>query len=833
MREELFIIIDGKRHKLDLSRPSGITLEYVSNMFGDFDKIQASHSYTIKLPYTQTNHQVFELASDVRSDTSRTGAKFSTEYFHNGVPMFTQGNLYLQSASQEGYHCVLTWGELQGLQRIKEHNIPLNELGNYIANPDYTYSDVNADGEVINAESDKLCYLGKFTRYNDFLADRSQIVGSLHKPGVNPFLKAFIYPTDSNILYDKQISSEAPCFFAGKPEGSVNRAFNYEPGKLIKRGIVTTETANEEFTAKTMGKTDSWYVYTRSNRQYHTSAALPPPVATMPYLVKTISDYYGISIRIDDELYERLCVPFITVECSKRVYDPHYVEFKLESAGDDTKALYIQNFKYPSGSDDAARKDYNNYAQSAFIRLRTDGSSYNKQPNILCYRMVTDPTSTKTETYDNYLRFRLLIDGHMEFAKSGISEGDEETNKLYIDVQTLKRNSKEAGDSWATIATLESSFVGRYGFGSGTNTSSFDCIYRFDFREATGNENVESDIFYRWWGYDTADIRFELRWNENVPKARYKEGTFKVRLIHDKISDERYINVFQNLPDITCMDLLKSLGHVIGAYPALSADNGITYIPFTNLRKCIDDNKALDWSSRLLSEDSSEAQLDFSMGDVSTDYAQTNYYLMRNEEVDDNTGETQPNTYGEDAYATRYANIKIQDTTLKTTASVVQLPFFGAFIRNGKAPNIETYDNQSLFTTENGRQYTLDEAEPLLAEIIPVESFNVVFGPNSTPREIDDNTTLGTTYCGIKTWQFPAELGKDPRYSIINSILSSPRLLTISIALSELDLLNLDYSVPVYIDRYNSYFAVIKVVYDTNTGVSKATLIKIPNYDTV
>lgn len=832
MREELFIIIDGKRHKLDLSRPSGITLEYVSNMFGDFDKIQASHSYTIKLPYTQTNHQVFELASDVRSDTSRTGAKFSTEYFHNGVPMFTQGNLYLQSASQEGYHCVLTWGELQGLQHIKEHNIPLNELGNYIANPDYTYTATNADGDIVNAEADKVCYLGEFTTYDSYTANRKQIVGSLHKPGVNPFLRAFVYPSDADVRYNEQIPSEIPCFYKEPVNGEPKHYFRYEPGKLIKRGILTTETANEDFTLNYVGVAQIWPVYTREARKHHTSAGLPPPVAPLPYLVQIIADYYGLTFDINDDLYERLCIPFIKVECSKRVYDPHYVQFCLEHAAGDTKAMYIRNFAYPSGLNASARTEYNNYAQSASIRKRTDESSYNSEPSILSFRNVFDPTPDKTKVYDNYLRFRLLIDGYMEFRRQGVSVGDEESVKPSIEIQTIARPKREAGDAWVTIATLESEYVGREGFASSAEASNYDCLYRFDFRESEGKENIESEIFYSWW--DTSEVRFEFKWgNEDSKHAVYKEGHLKVRLIHDIISDERYINVFQNLPNISCLELLKSIGHIIGAYPALGKNNAITYIPFTNLHSHIVENTAVDWSSRLLSEDSSEEQIEFSVSSISSDYAQKNYYLMQNEEVDSHTGERKVNEFGEDAYATSYANISVSDTTLETAATITQLPFFGAFIRNGEAPDTKTYDNQSLFKTTDGRYYSIDEAEPIIAEIVPIETYNVAYDTGSTLADINDHTTAGDRYCSIQTWQFPSDLSKDPRYALISNILSSPRMLTIKMALNELDLLNIDYSCPVYLDRYNSYFAVVKIVFSTGTGISTVTLIKIPNYDTI
>ena len=67
MIEELYIIRNNKKYRLDLKSPSGITLKFQSNIFGDVSKITASYSYTFKLPMTANNRRLLDNAEDVKN----------------------------------------------------------------------------------------------------------------------------------------------------------------------------------------------------------------------------------------------------------------------------------------------------------------------------------------------------------------------------------------------------------------------------------------------------------------------------------------------------------------------------------------------------------------------------------------------------------------------------------------------------------------------------------------------------------------------------------------------------------------------------------------------
>ena len=127
MYEELYIIKNGERLQLDLSTPSGISLNFKSNLFGDLSKISCSYSYTFKLPMTRRNRQIMENAEDIRQECSMVRKRLKAEFWQNGVNLFSNANLYVSETS-EAYSAVLTWNVNDGLESLKEDDVNLNEL---------------------------------------------------------------------------------------------------------------------------------------------------------------------------------------------------------------------------------------------------------------------------------------------------------------------------------------------------------------------------------------------------------------------------------------------------------------------------------------------------------------------------------------------------------------------------------------------------------------------------------------------------------------------------------------------------------------------------------
>lgn len=114
MVEELYIFDkNGMRRSVDLNSPSGITLKWVSNMFNSLDKVNCSYSYTFKIPMTRHNREVFDFAEDIRHTSGLLGKKLKAEFIQNGIPLFRNGNLYIDKSTADSYSCVFTWGVLK------------------------------------------------------------------------------------------------------------------------------------------------------------------------------------------------------------------------------------------------------------------------------------------------------------------------------------------------------------------------------------------------------------------------------------------------------------------------------------------------------------------------------------------------------------------------------------------------------------------------------------------------------------------------------------------------------------------------------------------------
>lgn len=127
-KEELYIIVNGNRHQIDLESPSGITLKFISNMFNDLSKFCASYSYTFKIPKSRNNVEKFDLIDDIRHESSVYGKRIKCEYYRDGLMLFNNSYLYVSECSNNTYNAVMTWNVIEWLLKIKEDGLSINDL---------------------------------------------------------------------------------------------------------------------------------------------------------------------------------------------------------------------------------------------------------------------------------------------------------------------------------------------------------------------------------------------------------------------------------------------------------------------------------------------------------------------------------------------------------------------------------------------------------------------------------------------------------------------------------------------------------------------------------
>ena len=143
MKQFEMLYIDGKSVNIG---DTNISLEWKSVMLSNISKMKCSHSYTIKLPMTATNRQIFESPESAEHNAyvfengikSSLGRRMSARYYCNGIDVLGPANAYLIGTDKDYYKIVLTWGTLSAIQSIIDEDKTLPELfGNKDIQPNF------------------------------------------------------------------------------------------------------------------------------------------------------------------------------------------------------------------------------------------------------------------------------------------------------------------------------------------------------------------------------------------------------------------------------------------------------------------------------------------------------------------------------------------------------------------------------------------------------------------------------------------------------------------------------------------------------------------------
>ena len=115
-----------------------------------------------------------------------------------------------------------------------------------------------------------------------------------------------------------------------------------------------------------------------------------------------------------------------------------------------------------------------------------------------------------------------------------------------------------------------------------------------------------------------------------------------------------------------------------------------------------------------------------------------------------------------------------------------------------------------------------NEAKPAIGIIRPIEQCKYLSTGNPPVCQ-----GLGTYTMLFHVWDGFKCIDEDYSYDSLQSIIYEPVVLTEYVKLSEFDLRDLDYTRPVYLEKYNAYFAIVSIQRDAN-GKCKCELIKLP-----
>lgn len=244
--------------------------------------------------------------------------------------------------------------------------------------------------------------------------------------------------------------------------------------------------------------------------------------------------------------------------------------------------------------------------------------------------------------------------------------------------------------------------------------------------------------------------------------------------IDEEITYGQRFSLGKNLPDISVLDLLKSLCWLYGLF-AVKSTTGVRFVPVTIYQE--NRGKAVDWSKKLVPAGRTAKETTYQFGD----FAQKNYLRYKENE----------NAKSADGY------IEVQNKFLERETDLVELPFTAG--RDKDNYNLVPYFEYD----DDGQVDTVDCGARLMTK--------------ETKRN-------GEVWLTFENLDFETLLFA-PYYEAYKQLIKAPFVIVDDFRLNDIDLKNLDMTVPVYIQQYGAFFAIVEI--QTQGEISEVELLKL------
>lgn len=230
------------------------------------------------------------------------------------------------------------------------------------------------------------------------------------------------------------------------------------------------------------------------------------------------------------------------------------------------------------------------------------------------------------------------------------------------------------------------------------------------------------------------------------------------------VSYNQYYPIGSNLPDISVVDFIKQICWLFGLF-AIKSDTGVSFI---SVNKIIDNrDKAVDWSKKLVPTGWTPKETSYTFGD----FAQKNYFRYEENE----------NAKSADGY------MVVQNKTLDHEKDLVKLPYTAGG-DNGDMRAVP------YFKWRDGTTVELEDCGDRIMQL--VISFDSQGKEDARLDFSDLKFQNRVSRFGLSSYQ---------------DLIKSPFVIKDTFRLTEIDLKNIDYTIPVYIERYAAFFAIISI----------------------
>ena len=763
MEQQLYI--DGVL--VDIEKNVDITLEYKSNLFNDVSKLSTNRSYTVKLPATAKNCSIFGNVETIKSDTSFPYRLHRADLFRNGVQIISNGRAVVMSVAGT-FEISLVWGLFPAFNKLLEDGTTLNQLSD--------------DSTISFSETPDLSlYTGfisngiGYARYNSFKNKEGDLISNSWQAAVNvrtaPTLIVGVWSFGT-----KKIGSIFPNTISIGETDTYSGYFDINPSQYPAFYLSGAENSSLEVAYVDDNERLLNYISTY-NRAEITVGNTPAPSCVKVYF--TIRGWSKLTLK-----------------------DVYLVTRETEISGKQQKEVDTSKLDHGHPSV-TAKWILNRITQEKGVKFEFDAET-DSFINSLALPLI----SKKSDTNE-----RGVFEGHLLAQKSSLAgntaltwQMEKNTIPFVVPVD-MGETSTHVGLRAQSdcVLRVECRFNCIYDSTNAVSSDGYTLtpfgaikVYRWNESEKKHDEDPEVLLFGVAASKDVERVKsqnieitcygdIEMNALDDIqfgvgllqPSGGDVHGTFSVYDASENVPYGGNYPIVTNLPQIKITDFIKSLCVLSGTYPLQDySNNTIRFARYDTIKE--NRSNAVDWSSRLVSDDMPKE-----IKTTISDFVQNNWYKWKED----------------DSVKSDYnGNLQIYNETLDAKKDVITLPF-AATDGNNRIP---------LYTRETEVEDGVTSVKYEYKEV--KERIMQVFRASDNYAELRFGLNLQTIL--------------NEKYRFIRECLYNAVVIKEKVQLSDVDLLNYDETLPVYLAKYGAYFAVTDIKAG-NTGIADVTMLKL------
>ena len=272
-----------------------------------------------------------------------------------------------------------------------------------------------------------------------------------------------------------------------------------------------------------------------------------------------------------------------------------------------------------------------------------------------------------------------------------------------------------------------------------------------------------------------------------MKSVQFLGGTIKATLSSDEdVPSGGYFPIAYNLPKIKVIDFVKFLAVITGTFPlqSQSSDRVVSFLPLAAVWGNV--SKAVDWTRRIVPNwaENKPKELSYKL----SDYGQNNWYKWKQDD-------TVVGNYD--------GNLVVEDGTLEVEKTIFEFPFAAS-----DGNNVPCYEVKQR--SENSDTTSTEDNEP---------SYKAC--KDRILRLYADDNGKAQAKFDINMQDILAE-----KYAELSRTLNGAKIIKERVRISNVELLQFDETLPVYLAQYGSYFAITEIKGGDN-GYADVTMIQL------